>query len=232
LTEDEWEHLGDLGLLQRTDQQFHWLNRGYETFDDFLNDLTSRKRKNIKKERQGALDSGITIERLTGSDLKEHHWDAFFDFYEDTGSRKWGRSYLTRSFFSLIGETMTDQVMLVMCQRGGHYIAGAINFIGGDTLFGRNWGCIEDHRFLHFEACYYQAIDFAIERGLGRVEAGAQGAHKLARGYVPTRTYSAHYLADARLRDAVERYLIDERQHVDSDIMYLSEHAPFRQDPT
>ncbi len=231
MLEDEWDHMGDLGLLQRTDQQFHWLNRGYDTFDDFLADLTSRKRKNLKKERQNALENNITIERLTGSDIQEHHWDAFYDFYIDTGSRKWGRPYLTRKFFSLIGETMPNHVLLVMCKRGGRYIAGAINFIGGDTLFGRNWGCIEDHRFLHFEACYYQAIDFAIERGLGRVEAGAQGAHKLARGYVPARTYSAHYLADAGLRNAVERFLDEERRHIDSDIMYLSEHAPFRRHP-
>lgn len=232
LPEDQWNQLGELGLLQRTDQQFHWLNRNYATFDDFLADLTSRKRKNLKKERQAALDNDITIEQLTGADLQEHHWDAFYDFYEDTGSRKWGRPYLTRSFFSLVGETMPEDVLLIMCKRGGRYIAGAINFIGGDTLFGRNWGCIEDHRFLHFEACYYQAIDFAIARGLGRVEAGAQGAHKLARGYVPIRTHSAHYLADGNLRDAVERYLNEERRHVDNDIVYLSDHVPFRQEPS
>ncbi|HAT08591.1 MAG TPA: GNAT family N-acetyltransferase, partial [Rhodobiaceae bacterium] len=166
LTEDSWATLGQQGFLQRTDQQFHWMNDGYASFDDFLGELASRKRKNLRKERTKALENGIEVEWLTGNDLSESHWDAFFHFYMDTGQRKWGTPYLTRSFFSMINETMQDDILLVMAKRNGDYIAGALNFIGGDTLFGRNWGCIEDHPFLHFELCYYQAIDFAIERGL------------------------------------------------------------------
>ena len=204
------------------------MNDGYAGFDDFLEALASRKRKNLRKERAKALENGIEVEWLTGSDLTESHWDAFFHFYMDTGQRKWGTPYLTRSFFSMINETMPDDILLVMAKRDGDYIAGALNFIGGDTLFGRNWGCIEDHPFLHFELCYYQAIDFAIERGLKRVEAGAQGTHKLARGYVPHRTYSAHYIAHAGLREAVGNYLESERQYVDNDIAVLSNHTPFR----
>ncbi len=228
VTKDEWDHLGGIGLLQRTDQQFHWSNKGYGSFDEFLDDLSSRKRKNLRKERNAALENDIEIEWLTGSDLKEHHWDHFFEFYMDTGSRKWGRPYLTRTFFSLINERMRDQTLLVMCKRNGRYIAGALNFFGNGTLFGRYWGCVEDHRFLHFETCYYQAIDFAIARGLNRVEAGAQGTHKLARGYEPTHTYSAHYIADSRFRDAVAHYLESERSHVDEYISELSGHTPFR----
>ena len=226
--EDSWAQLGQKGFLQRTDQQFHWMNDGYAGFDDFLEALASRKRKTLRKERAKALENGIEVEWLTGSDLTESHWDAFFHFYMDTGQRKWGTPYLTRSFFSMINETMPDDILLVMAKRDGDYIAGALNFIGGDTLFGRNWGCIEDHPFLHFELCYYQAIDFAIERGLKRVEAGAQGTHKLARGYVPHRTYSAHYIAHAGLREAVGNYLESERQYVDNDIAVLSNHTPFR----
>ena len=228
LPEDSWQQLGQQGFLQRTDQQFHWMNNEYTSFDDFLEALASRKRKNLRKERAKALENGIEVEWLTGSDLTESHWDAFFHFYMDTGQRKWGTPYLTRSFFSMINETMADDILLIMAKRDGDYIAGALNFIGGDTLFGRNWGCIEDHPFLHFELCYYQAIDFAIKRGLRRVEAGAQGTHKLARGYVPHRTYSAHYIAHAGLRDAVGNYLESERQYVDNDIAVLSNHTPFR----
>ncbi len=224
----QWEVMGELGFLQRTHNQFHWYNRGYETFDDFLADLSSKKRKNIRRERRGALENGIEIERLTGSDITEEHWDAFFRFYMDTGSRKWGRPYLTRSFFSHVGETMPADILLVMCKRDGRYIAGAINFIGGDCLFGRNWGCVEYHEFLHFETCYYQAIEFAIERGLARVEAGAQGQHKLARGYMPTHTYSAHWIANASFRDAVDNYLRSERQYVQEEIDYIEGHSPFR----
>ena len=228
LPEDSWQQLGQQGFLQRTDQQFHWLNDDYAGFDDFLEALASRKRKNLRKERAKALENDIEVEWLTGNDLTESHWDAFFHFYMDTGQRKWGTPYLTRSFFSMINETMADDILLIMAKRDGDYIAGALNFIGGDTLFGRNWGCIEDHPFLHFELCYYQAIDFAIERGLKRVEAGAQGTHKLARGYVPHRTYSAHYIAHEGLREAVGNYLESERQYVDNDIAVLSNHTPFR----
>ena len=230
MKKDEWDQFGEIGLLQRTDQQFHWKNNGYTTFDDFLCELASRKRKVIRKERRDALVGDIQIDWLTGSDLKEEHWDTFFGFYMDTGSRKWGQPYLTRSFFSIVSETMADRILLMMCRRNGRYIAGALNFIGGDTLYGRYWGCVEDQRFLHFETCYYQAIEFAIQHGLARVEAGAQGEHKLARGYVPTTTYSAHYIADPGLRDAVARYLVQERHYVAEESRALAEHAPFRKD--
>ena len=226
-TETEYRRMGELGLLQRMDQQFHWLNAGYGCFDDFLGELASKKRKNLKRERREALENDITIEWVTGSDLREHHWDAFYDFYVDTGSRKWGSPYLTRSFFSLVGETMADDVLLILARRAGRYIAGAINFIGEDTLFGRHWGCIEDHRFLHFETCYYQAIDFAIDRGLKRVEAGAQGGHKVARGYLPCPTYSAHWIAHPGLREAVADYLDRERAWVAQDIEAIEERTPF-----
>jgi predicted N-acyltransferase len=225
---DIWERLPALGFLQRTDQQFHWRNRSYRDFDDFLSSLTSIKRKNLRRERGEAVKEGIEIERLTGSDLRESHWDAFFEFYMDTGGRKWGQPYLTREFFSRVGETMSDDILLIMAKRNGRAIAGALNFIGSDALYGRNWGAIEHHPFLHFELCYYQAIDFAIERGLSRVEAGAQGAHKLARGYEPVETYSLHWIADPGLRRAVDRYLQDERAAVSDEIAALSEHTPFR----
>jgi predicted N-acyltransferase len=222
--------LGEHGFLERVDQQFHWHNAAYADFDGFLADLTSKHRKNVKRERRDALANGIEIEWVTGSDLREHHWDAFYAFYTDTGSRKWGSPYLTREFFSLVGASMADRVLLIMCRRGGRYIAGAINFIGSDTLFGRNWGCIEDHPFLHFEACYYQAIDFAITHRLARVEAGAQGGHKLARGYLPAATRSSHWIADPRFRDAVARFLKEERRQVERDIEWIDEsHTPFRQ---
>ena len=223
------ELMGEMGFLLRTQNQFHWQNDDYGSFDDFLAVLSSKKRKNIRRERQGAVKAGISIERLTGSDITEAHWDSFFRFYIDTGNRKWGSPYLTRQFFSLIGERMADDILLVMCKRDGQYMAGAINFIGGDCLFGRNWGCIEQHPFLHFEVCYYQAIEFAIERGLKRVEAGAQGQHKLARGYMPTHTYSAHWIANRSFRDAVDRYLDEERKYVDEEINYIAEQGPFRQ---
>lgn len=228
LPEAQSRHLTEMGFLQRTDQQFHWHNEGYKTFDDFLKSLASRKRKMIRKERERAIENGITIECLTGRDIKEDHWDAFYKFYLDTGNRKWGSPYLTRLFFSLIGERMPEQVLLVMASREGRYIAGAINFIGGDALYGRNWGAIEHHPFLHFEVCYYQAIEFAILHGLARVEAGAQGEHKLARGYLPAKTYSAHWIANESFHTAVEQYLERERDHVDHDIALLSEYSPFR----
>ena len=216
------------GYLHRTDQQFHFLNPGYGSYDAFLETLASRKRKALRKERRAALENGIGIEWLTGGDLTEDIWDQFFAFYMDTGGRKWGRPYLTRSFYSLIGERMANDILLVMAKREGRYIAGAINFIGGDALFGRHWGCIEDHPFLHFEVCYHQAIDFAIEKGLARVEAGAQGEHKLARGYLPVTTHSAHHIAHAGLRRAVSDYLERERRDVEMMGDYLAEHGPFR----
>ena len=224
----QWDKMGELGFLQRTHNQFHWKNDNYSNFDDFLAALSSKKRKNIKRERRGALEAGIEIERITGSDLTEEHWDAFYQFYVDTGNRKWGTPYLKRQFFSIIGETMPDDTLLIMCKRDGRYVAGAINFIGGECLFGRNWGCIEHHPYLHFEVCYYQAIEFAIERGLKRVEAGAQGQHKLARGYLPTHTYSAHWIANKSLRDAIDNYLTDERRYVDEEIDYITEQGPFK----
>ena len=230
VTKAEWDSLGAMGWLQRTDQQFHFVNEGYGGFDDFLAALASRKRKNIKKERKDALQNGITIERLTGADIREHHWDAFYGFYMDTGSRKWGRPYLNRRFFSEVGASMPDRILLVMAKRAGRYVAGAINFIGDDALYGRNWGCIEEHPFLHFEVCYYQAIDFALARGLQRVEAGAQGEHKLARGYRPTSTYSVHDIADPRLAAAISDYLDHERAYVESAVEQLGEHLPFRRE--
>lgn len=224
----EWDLLAAQGFLQRTDQQFHWHNQGFSTFDDFLATLNSRHRKAMKRERRDALAAGITIHWLTGKDITEDAWDAFFEFYMETGSRKWGRPYLTRKFFALIGESMADDVLLVMAKREGRWIAGAINFIGSDTLFGRNWGAIEHHPFLHFEVCYYQAIDFAIAHKLRVVEAGAQGEHKIARGYLPQTTYSAHYIADRGLRRAVDDYLKRERAYVEEVGRELAESAPFR----
>jgi uncharacterized protein len=226
--EAEWKLLAEHGFLQRNDQQFHWQNQGYGSFEDFLATLNSRHRKAIRRERRDALANGITIHSLTGGDITEEAWDAFFDFYMDTGSRKWGRPYLTRAFFSLIGQSMAADVLLVMARRQGRWIAGAINFIGSDTLFGRNWGAIEHHPFLHFEVCYYQAIDFAIARGLNTVEAGAQGEHKIARGYLPQTTYSAHYIADPGLRRAIADYLKRERAYVAEAARELTEAGPFR----
>ena len=229
-TESEFRLLGELGYLQRTDQQFHWENADYATFDDFLGALSSRKRKTIRRERHDALQAGITVHWLTGRDLTEDVWDAFFEFYMETGSRKWGRPYLTRSFYSLAGEKMRDRILLVMAKRAGRWIAGAINFIGSHTLFGRHWGAIEHHPFLHFELCYYQAIDYAIAHKLPRVEAGAQGEHKISRGYVPTTTYSAHYIADPGLRRAIADYLVRERAYVAAAGEELASLAPFRKD--
>jgi len=220
--------LADAGFLVRHDQQFHFLNEGYASYDDFLATLASRKRKALKKERREALAAGISVDWLTGRDLTEAAWDAFFGFYMDTGGRKWGRPYLNRKFFSLIGERMPDDILLVMAKREGRYIAGALNLIGSDRLYGRNWGCVEEHPFLHFEICYHQAIDFAIERKLKVVEAGAQGEHKLARGYRPVTTKSAHYLANPSFRRAVEDYLKRERREVAKMGEYLAEHTPFK----
>ena len=228
-TEVEFDLMGEAGLLQRTGIQFHWLNQGYESFDEFLAGLASRKRKQIRKERRAVAEAGLTITALTGGEIEEHHWDAFYAFYRATGSRKWGVPYLTRAFFSLLGERMADAVVLVMVERAGKPVAGALNLAGSDTLYGRNWGAIEDHRFLHFEACYYRAIDYAIAHGLKRVEAGAQGPHKLARGYLPVPTYSAHWVANPSLRDAVAYYLTHETQEIDREIEFLVRHGPFRQ---
>ncbi len=228
LQQDDLSVLEADGYLHRTDQQFHFLNKDYSSHEDFLAELSSSKRKNLRKERRSALESGISIDWLTGSDLTEDIWDQFFAFYMDTGSRKWGRPYLTREFYSLIGERMADDILLVMAKREGRYVAGAINFIGEDALYGRHWGCIEDHPFLHFEVCYHQAIDFAIARKLDRVEAGAQGEHKLARGYLPVTTHSAHYIAHPGLRNAVADYLKREREAIAETGEYLSEHSPFR----
>lgn len=215
------------GWLMRRGAQFHWFNRGYRTYEDFLGALASRKRKSLKRERREAADD-LTIRRLVGSDIEERHWDAFWRFYQDTGGRKWGRPYLTRAFFDEIAETMTDRLMMVLAQDGDRPIAGALNFIGGDTLYGRYWGRLEDRPFLHFEICYHQAIDFAIERGLDRVEAGAQGEHKIARGYEPVTTRSAHWIANDRMRTAIERYLAAERLQIDHDIGAIAGTTPYK----
>lgn len=228
--EGEWQILGECDYLQRTGKQFHFVNEGYRDFEDFLTALASRKRKTIKRERRDALAGGITVDRLTGSDLTEAAWDAFFEFYMDTGSRKWGRPYLNRRFFSMVGERMADRILLILARRGGRPIAGALNFIGSDTLYGRNWGSIDDQPFLHFELCYYQAIEWAIDHGLTYVEAGAQGEHKLARGYRPTTTYSAHWIANPSFRRAVADFLDYERKNVAQESAMLSDFMPFRKD--
>jgi predicted N-acyltransferase len=227
-TREEWKLAGALGFLQRTDQQFHWQNEGYTSFEDFLGALAARKRKAIRKERREALEGGVEIEWVTGSSLTEAHWDAFFAFYMDTGSRKWGSPYLNRLCFSLLGQAMADRLLLVLAKRAGRYVAGALNVIGADTLYGRYWGAIEEQPFLHFEVCYYQAIEFAIVHRLARVEAGAQGAHKLSRGYLPVETYSVHFIADPGLHRAVADYLKRERRAVAREIALLAEESPYR----
>lgn len=220
------------GYLRRTGQQFHWQNRGFASFNEFLATFASRKRKAVRKERADALAPGITIELKSGADITEGDWDAFFTFYMETGSRKWGRPYLNRTFFSLLGAAMADRCLLVFARRDGRAIAGALNLIGGDCLYGRYWGAIEHHPCLHFEVCYYQAIDYAIAHGLARVEAGAQGEHKLARGYEPVETYSAHWVADEGLRRAVDRFLVRERQAVHEANADLAEFSPYRRNET
>jgi len=230
LTQGEWRRLADLRFLLRTDQQFHFYNEGYASFADFLARLSSRKRKTIRKERAQALSNGLSIERISGTDITEAHWDAFYDFYMDTGSRKWGRPYLNRHFFSLLGEAMGTRCLLIMAKRANRYVAGALNVLGGDCLYGRYWGAIEHHPYLHFEVCYYQAIDYAIEAGLARVEAGAQGGHKLMRGYRPVTTYSAHWIQDPGLRRAIARYLNDERRAVAEATAFLTACGPYRKD--
>ncbi|MEP2945120.1 MAG: GNAT family N-acetyltransferase [Lentilitoribacter sp.] len=228
LPEEEAELLKQQGFMIRNDQQFHFENADYQTYADFLDTLASRKRKAIKKERRIALENDISIEWLTGDQLTEDVWDVFYQFYMDTGMRKWGRPYLTRAFFSLISERMADDILLIMAKRDGRYIAGAINFIGSDCLYGRHWGCMEDHPYLHFEVCYHQAIEYAITHGLKRVEAGAQGQHKLARGYLPKMTYSAHYIPHEGFRNAISDYLHHERQEVGEILEILETRAPFK----
>jgi len=218
------------GWLARSDIQFHWENRGYRSFDDFLAGLAFRKRKAIRKEREAA-QAGVTIRALVGEEIRAEHWDAFWLFYQDTGARKWGHPYLTRAAFDLFGERMGEKVLLILAFEDGRPIAGALNFIGGQALYGRYWGCLVDKPFLHFELCYYRAIDEAIARGLSRVEAGAQGGHKLARGYEPVQTWSMHYIADPRFRAAVAEYLEQERAGVASERLVLGERSPFRKGP-
>lgn len=227
-TEDEAIAGEAMGLLRRTTQQFHWLSDGYTSFDGFLASLTSRKRKTIRKERREAQGFGGDIRRLTGSEIRPEHWDAFWQFYQDTGTRKWGTPYLTRGFFDQLHETMRDDVILVLAERAGRPVAGALNFIGKEALFGRYWGCTEHHPFLHFELCYYHAIEAAIAFGLPRVEAGAQGEHKLARGYLPAPCHSLHWIADAGFSDAIARYLSAEREAIGEEIEILTGYGPFR----
>ena len=227
-TRDDWTATTQAGLLPRQDMQFIWRNNGYRTFDDFLAALSSNRRKTIRRERRDA-QAGLDIRILTGAGIEEAHWDAFFAFYMDTGSRKWGRPYLTRDFFTRVGATMSERIALVMAFRDDTPIAGALNFIGRDALYGRQWGALEDVPFLHFELCYYQAIDFAIARGLSRVEAGAQGEHKIARGYLPSPVYSAHFIVDPALREPVARYLEGEGPAVEAEIAALTEaQSPYR----
>ena len=229
--EREWQAFGDAGLLQRQGFQYHWENRGYGSFDEFLGDLSSRKRKTIRKERQKALDEdGLTIRHLTGAEIEERHWLAFHRFYLDTVDRKWAHDYLKRDFFLALGESMADKVLLILAEYDGKPVAGAFNIIGGNALYGRNWGCAAHFKFLHFEACYYQAIDFAIAKGLSRVEAGAQGEHKIQRGYLPSATYSAHLIRDPRFSEAVEQFLAQEQLGVARQMAMLTDRSPFRQE--
>ncbi len=216
------------GLLQRMDLQFHWTNEGYDSFDDFVSQLTSKKRKNIRRERRDVKENDLHIEWLTGSDLREKHWDVFYSFYLETSSRKWGSTYLNREFFSRVSTTMSERILLILCRRGTKYIAGALNFLGDETLYGRNWGCIEHYPFLHFELCYYQAMEYAIQHWLQSLEAGAQGAHKFARGYRAQPIYSAHYIANKQFRAAVAQFLADEMQYVRRDLDYLDSQSPFK----
>ncbi|HEY0837402.1 MAG TPA: GNAT family N-acetyltransferase [Azospirillum sp.] len=228
--EDDWTQLGAAGWLRRLGVQYHWHNRGYGGFDDFLGALSSRKRKSIRKERREVAESGVRVHTLSGDDIKPAHWDAFHRFYMETTDRKWGGGYLTRDFFRRLGATMADAVVLVMCEDGGEWVAGALNLRGSDTLYGRNWGSDGRYRFLHFEACYYKALDYAIEHGLARVEAGAQGEHKIQRGYVPVPTYSAHWIADGGFRRVLANHLEKERAAVRDEIESLGELTPYRKD--
>lgn len=226
-TEADKTALTEAGFLPRMGEQYHWFNRGYDSFDDFLAALSSRKRKAVNRERREAA-GGLVIKRLAGEDITERHWDAFWLFYQDTGARKWGHPYLTRTFFRIIAETMAESLLLIVAERNGEPVAGALNFIGGEALYGRYWGCTEDVPFLHFELCYHQAIEFAIERRLKRVEAGAQGQHKIARGYEPVPTWSAHWISNESFRDAIARYLDAEREQTGMEIEELKDYTPFR----
>lgn len=228
LSEQEQQMGESAGWMVRHDTQFHWHNHGFDSYDAFLVTLASRKRKTLRRERREALIDGLKVKWITGSDLTEAHWDAFFDFYQDTGGRKWGTPYLTREFFSLISDSMADRIVLMFAYDGDEPIAGALNFLGKDTIFGRYWGCSQDVPFLHFELCYYQAIDFAIAHGLHTVEAGAQGEHKLARGYEPSVTRSIHWIENPGLRNAVSDYLEEERQQVERTQQMLDRYTPFR----
>ena len=225
---DEFKKGESLGFLKRTNSQFHWKNDNYKNFQDFLNALSSRKRKNIKKEREKARNFGGKIVRYSGNEITGKHWDAFWDFYQDTGRRKWGQPYLTRNFFDIAGEKMSNELLLVLAEIDGNPIAGALNFIGMDALYGRYWGCTENYSNLHFEICYYQAIEYAIENRLSRVEAGAQGDHKLARGYLPSHTYSLHWINDSGFSKAVAQYLDEERRAVGREMEILSDYGPFK----
>ena len=227
-SETEWALLGAAGWVRRMGQQFHWHNRGYGTFDDFLAALNSRKRKTIRKERRAVAEQGIAVQALGGAAIEPRHWDAFHRFYIDTYDRKWGYPYLTRDFFEILSATMADSVVLVVAERDGVPVAGALNLRGADALYGRNWGCASDFKFLHFEACYYQAIDYAIVHGLARVEAGTQGPHKIQRGYVPVPTYSAHWIANTSFRDAVARFCERERAMVEEELRGLAAYSPYR----
>ena len=228
LDDEDRKMCADAGFLHRQGVQYHWFNRGYKTYDDFLAALASRKRKTIKRERRAAQESGLSFRTVKGDAACESDWDAFWIFYQDTGARKWGRPYLTRSFFRQIAETMGDRLLLIFADRNGAPVAGALNFIGGDTLYGRYWGCTEYHPFLHFEVCYHQAIDYAIEHGLRCVEAGAQGEHKIARGYEPVAIHSMHYFPDQGFHDAIRRYLDAERDQTKSEIDILNDYTPFK----
>jgi uncharacterized protein len=230
LEEADAAALREAGFLERLGQQFHWSNAGYRDFDDYLSALNARKRKAVKKERREALAPGIEIEVLTGADLQVRHWDAFFEFYLATSDRKWGSAYLNRRFFALIGERMPEKIVLIMARRGSRYVAGAFNLLGRDTIYGRNWGSYGEYKFLHFECCYYQAIDFAIAHGLKRVEAGAQGPHKIQRGYLPVPTRSAHWIPDSGFARAVAQFLQRERDMVERNIDGLAEFSPFRRE--
>ena len=228
LTKKDLELIKHQGWLIRTDQQFHWHNDNYRDFEDFLDALSSRKRKNIRKERDEANKKGIEIEILNDSNITEHHWDHFYNFYLNTSMRKWGQPYLERKFFSLVGNTLSKDILLIMAKHNKKYIAGALNFLGSNTIFGRNWGCIEDHKNLHFELCYYRAIEYAIKNKFTKVEAGAQGAHKISRGYKPSTTYSAHWIKDIDFSEAISNYLKDERQYIQRNIDKLNEYIPFK----
>ena len=228
LPEAQWSALGKAGFLKRVGLQFHWHNDGYQTFGDFLDALSSRKRKAIRKERKAAAESGLAIRQLTGRDIESRHWDYFYRFYTDTSDRKWGSAYLTRSFFDLLGERMADRVLLVIAEMDGTPVAGALNLIGDNALYGRNWGCTADFKFLHFELCYYQAIDFAIEHGLEWVEAGAQGQHKIQRGYLPRYTRSCHLIPSRSFRDAVGNFLRRETDQIAYEKDVLENQSPFR----